>query len=302
VLVALAVVSASPWGRADLSLLVGVAVALLGLEAPAWRAPASRWLIQASVVLLGLRLDLHALVRAAGDGLALALGTIAGTLVAGLLLGRLLRCGRDETLLVSCGTAICGASAIAAVGGAIGASASTLAVATGAVFILNAVGLWSLPWVGHALDLTDHQFGLWAGVALHDIASVGGAARLFGPDSTDVATVVKMSRVVWVAPLALIAGGVWPGHARGAGSRGVPWFVLLFLGASALRTALPSLREHEGAVRAIAGAGFQGALLLIGAGVSWQALRALGWRTLAHAGILWVLVAAASLVAVRTLA
>ncbi|MCE7974729.1 MAG: putative sulfate exporter family transporter [Leptolyngbya sp. PLA1] len=310
IFLACALAAAGPWCRTDVALLSGMLLALLGWTAfPAHSKALSKWLIQACVVLLGLRIDLSQLLHAAGDGLGLAIGTIVGTLAMGLLLGALLRSGRDVSLLVSSGTAICGGSAIAAVGSAIGAAPTAMAVSTGAVFVLNAIGLWTLPQIGHALGLTDAQFGAWAGVALHDIASVGGAAKAYHPgDGTalEIATVVKLVRVVWIFPIALAAGWWWARTAKadpaapGRGSRQpFPWFILGFVGASGLRTMIPALGDWAGSIAQISGVGFQLALFLIGAGLSVRALREVGWRALAQAAVLWVIVAATSLLAIR---
>jgi uncharacterized membrane protein YadS len=167
------------WASPPIALAAGIVLALLGVTAfEAWGKKASRWLIQACIVALGLRLDLGTLAHAAWDGLALAVGTILGAVVLGLLLGRLLKTGREISTLITGGTAICGGSAIAAIGSSIRASASGMAIATGAVFVLNAVALFAFPPVARALHLTDHQFGLWAGVAIHDISSVVGGERV----------------------------------------------------------------------------------------------------------------------------
>ncbi|GJQ30812.1 MAG: UPF0324 membrane protein [Phycisphaerae bacterium] len=292
-----------PWARADLALLVGIVLALAGLAAFEHGAKAvSKYLIQACVVLLGLRLDLSTLARAAADGFTLAIATILGALALGLVLGRVLRTGREVSTLVSAGTAICGGSAIAAVGASIRAASASMAVATGAIFVLNAVGLWTLPPIGHALGLTDAQFGTWAGVALHDIASVNGAAKSFGPEAVDTANVVKMVRVVWIFPLALAAGWiVKPAGEVSAKRPPFPWFILLFVLASAARTWVPGTGSIEGEVKHAAGMGFQAALFLIGTGLSRAAMKRVGWRALVQAAVLWVLVAAGSLAAVMYL-
>lgn len=287
---------AGPWGRADAALLVGIAIALAGAaEFVHFGRTASKWLIQICVVLLGMRLDLSMLRDAVVDGLGLAVGTIVGAIAMGLLLGRLLRIGRETSALITCGTAICGGSAIVAVGGAIGASASVMAVAIGAIFCLNALGLWLLPMIGQALELTDVQFGQWAGVALHDIASVGGASEAYGGTAFEVATVVKLTRVVWITPLALLApwfvrhGSI--GHVRSP----FPWFILGFLLASVARTVFPAIAGWGNAIAAVSGVGFQVALFMIGLGISRSILRKVGWRALAQATVLWVLLAGGTL-------
>lgn len=291
-----------PWARPDLALLVGIVIALAGLAAfPVGARTVSKYLIQVCVVLLGLRLDLSTLAKAASDGLVLAIATIGGALALGLLLGRLLRSGREVSLLVSAGTAICGGSAIAAVGGAIRATASSMAVATAAIFILNAIGLWTLPHIGHALGMNEVQFGTWAGVALHDIASVNGAAKSFGPLAMDTANVVKMVRVVWIFPIALVAGYLVRTEGTGAKRPPFPWFILFFLAASALRTFVPEMVKYESDVKYIAGIGFQAALFLIGSGLSRSALKAVGWRAIVQATVLWIIVAGGSLAAIMYL-
>lgn len=296
VFIAAGIAAAGPWSRSDVALLAGIVLALLGVTAYATQTKAlSKWLIQGCVVLLGLRLDLAMLLRAAADGLALSIGTIVGAIVVGLLLGRLLRSGREVSTLVTAGTAICGGSAISAVGTAMGAGGASIAVATAAIFVLNAVGLWTLPPIGHALGLTPTQFGTWAGVALHDIASVGGAAKVYGAEAIDTANVVKLTRVLWIMPLALLARKFLRAAGGNAGAPPFPWFILLFVVASGVRTFLPQIAGGESAIKSVSGVGFQAALFCIGAGLSRATLKSVGWRALAHAVILWIVVAAGSL-------
>jgi uncharacterized membrane protein YadS len=233
----------------------------------------------------------------------LAIGTIFGTLTLGWLLARALKCERETGLLVTSGTAICGGSAIAAVGASIGASASAIAVSTGAIFILNAVGLYTLPLIAHKLGMTEVQFGQWAGVALHDIASVAGAAGSYHATETplsttalDHANIVKLTRVLWIFPIALVAG-MWARRSSSdhANTRpAFPWFIVCFLIASGARTAFPQISAMESTVKSISGSGFKIALFLIGSGLSLEALKQVGWRALVHAAMLWIIVATAS--------
>ncbi len=291
--------AASPYSRADIALVVGIALGILGITA--WTKQCktvSKWLIQACVVLLGFRLDLSDLAKSAGSGVALAIGTIVGAIIIGLLLGKLLRTGREISTLITSGTAICGGSAIVAIGAAIGASSSSMAVATGAIFILNAIGLWTLPAIGHAIGLTDIQFGQWAGIALHDIASVAGASNAYGAEAYETATVVKLTRVIWITPLALLAGKFCIDASRAGTKSPFPWFIPCFLAASGVRTLFPQLEEQEANIRFISGIGFQAALFLIGTGLTRSALQAVGIRAIAQATILWIIVASGSLYAI----
>jgi uncharacterized integral membrane protein (TIGR00698 family) len=287
---------------------VGIVLALTGLTAFDKQSQRlSRLLIQICVVLLGLRLDLRDLIHEAGGGMVLAVLTVFGTLAAGLLLGRVFKVGREVSLLVASGTSICGGSAIAAVGSSIGAESSAMAVATAAIFILNAVGLFALPVIGRALHMSNVQFGTWAGIALHDISSVAGAGKAFvagrvDPMAIDTAMVVKLTRVLWITPIALAARWWWRRGQHGpaiASSTPFPWFILLFIAASAVRTLVPGTKDVAGPVLTAAGLGFQLALFLIGAGLSRKALASVGWRALAQAVLLWLLIAGASLAMVR---
>lgn len=318
----------TPWASPPIALAVGVVLALLGLTAwPSESKKVSRLLIQVCVVLLGFRMDFGKLMETAQEGLLFAAGTIIGTMLLGMVVGRVLRTGREISLLISSGTAVCGGSAIAAVGSAIGASGTAMAVATGTVFILNAVALYLFPVIGHSLDMTATQFGTWAGVAIHDISSVVGAAKGYrvptdgGAAALDVANVVKLSRVLWIIPLVFFArwvmreereeekstggqatsgtgNGGKPGAKNGTSKWPVPWFILLFLGASLLRSFVPRIEEIAPTIKMVAGYGFQIALYLIGAGLSKSAIKQVGWRALAQGVTLWVVISVSSLLVV----
>jgi uncharacterized integral membrane protein (TIGR00698 family) len=269
--------------------------------------------------MLGLRVNLGEVAKAASEGVWLAIGTIIGTLTLGMALARLLKIERDAAVLVSSGTAICGGSAIAAVGSSIGATSSAMAVATGAVFVLNAVALYVFPTLGHVLDLTPTQFGTWCGVAVHDMSSVAGAATAFdkgnavaglaaeaGKSAADIANIVKMTRVLWIAPIAIAAGWWWrrtcpptETDAKAKKTAVVPWFIVLFLVASAVATYVHEVTKWSGTIKSISGVGFQAALYLIGSGLSRKAMREVGWRALVLAIVLWVGVATSSLFVIR---
>lgn len=334
-----------PWVGPPLALAIGIVFALTNLSEYQARAKVvSRFLIQACIVMLGLRIDLAQLVREAQSGFVFAAATILAAFMVGFTLERLLRTGKELTLLISSGTAICGGSAIAAVGTSIGASGSSMAVATGVIFILNAVALYAFPPIGHWLSLTDAQFGTWAGVAIHDISSVVGAATNYhatgdaaSSTALDTANIVKLSRVIWIFPCTLFAAWVMrrsraaealANASEVANTNGstpansttkpvspatptspknlparifaiIPPFILLFLLASAARTFIPALAEHQGSIKWLAGAGFAAALFLIGSGLSKKALASVGWRALVQALITWLVMAVGALLIIK---
>jgi uncharacterized integral membrane protein (TIGR00698 family) len=294
-----------------LALAVGILFALLHITAwPTHTKTLSRYLLQACIVALGLRLDISQLAHAALDGLLLAISTILGALALGLLLGKLLRVHRDVSLLISSGTAICGGSAIASVGSAIRAKSADMAIATAVIFTLNAVGVFSLPALGHALHMNDHTFGTWAGVAIHDMASVSAVAKGYHAGDTltstalDQANVVKLTRVLWIVPITLAAA--WWASRRDPAPASTPpapmqwpWFILLFILASLLRTFIPALAHTSDEIKFITSIGFQLALFLIGAAVSVAALKEMGWRALVQAIVLWFTLAGATAAVLR---
>ena len=190
-----------------IALAAGLGLGLtLGNPSPGLIKKASKPLLQISVVLLGFGMNLQAIFAAARHGFVLALATIALTFLLGAGLRRLLRLDRSTATLVSAGTAICGGSAIAATALSIGAAEAEISVALGTVFLLNAVALYLFPVLGHAMDLSQVQFGVWSGIAIHDVSSVVGPASSYGQEALQTATAVKLSRMLWIIPVALIAG------------------------------------------------------------------------------------------------
>lgn len=312
------------------ALSIGIFIALLGLSAfPSRTRKWSKVLIQVGVVLLGFRMDLRSVVDAGTLGLAFAAGTILLTFALGAGLGRWLAIDRKVTTLVSSGTAICGGSAIAATGSVIAASEVQIGVAMGCVFILNSIGLYIFPPLGHALGLSAEQFGTWAAVAIHDVSSVVGAASVFelrlgGVDGTagvgvgvggvvlggaiESATAVKLARTLWIAPIALAAGW-W--HRRldakiavGAvqprkPAAPIPWFIGLFLLASLTRSFVPGVVEWAPTIEVVAKKILTIALLFIGLGLSRKAIAGVGWRAMALAVALWVAISLVALIVVR---
>ncbi len=194
----------------------------------------SKFLLQASVVGLGFAMNLHQVLRAGRSGFVYTMLGISVTLLAGMGLGTLLGVQRVPSFLISTGTAICGGSAIAAVGPITQASDEEMAVSLGTVFVLNSVALLIFPSIGAALKLTQSQFGLWAALAIHDTSSVVGAAAKYGAEALAIATTVKLARALWIVPLSVGTAVV-----RGAKAKiQWPWFIGLFCLAAVCNTYL----------------------------------------------------------------
>lgn len=289
----------SPWASPPIALALGLALALtLGNPFPDQSRHAAKWLLQGCVVLLGFGMNLAVVLKAGANGAGFAAASIGFTFLLGFWLRGRLRIGAKTSALISAGTAICGGSAIAAVGSVIGAPEGEMTVAMGTVFVLNAVALFVFPPLGHALGLTPTQFGTWAGVAIHDVSSVVGAASRYGGGALGTATAVKLSRALWIIPVSLAAAFAFrrnaaPGQA--AGRVQIPWFIGLFVLASVARTFLPAVAASAPAITRGATAGLTVTLFLIGAGLSRAMLRSVGWKPLAQGVLLWLSISAGSL-------
>ncbi len=306
----LAATTLTPWASPALALAAGAGFALtLGNPFPARTARASKGLLQASVVGLGFGMPLAAVLRAGAAGIGYTVAGIATALTLGLLLGRWLRVEEQTSFLVTAGTSICGGSAIAAVGPAIGARPEAMSVSLATVFVLNAVALYLFPAVGHLLGLSQQQFAVWAAVAIHDTSSVVGAASAYGPEALRSATVLKLARALWIVPLTL-AAAAYTRRRAAAGRTDVeasepaarvqlPWFIGLFVLAAVARTLLPPAATP--ALDALAHAARVGLVLtlfLIGAGLTRATLRSVGHRPLVQGVLLWAAVGGIALFAV----
>lgn len=263
----------------------------------------SRRTLAFSIAGLGAGMNLHAVLQAGADGLVYTIVGIAAAMAAGLWLGRMLRTAGDTTILVSVGTAICGGSAIVAMAPAIRARVEAVAMSLAIVFVLNAVALLVFPPVGHALGLSDMQFGLWAALAIHDTSSVVGAAQAYGGDALDTAVVLKMARALWIFPLAIGAGIFMALRFRASKSplpgMKFPWFIPAFLAVAALFTYVPQISGISEWVVFAAKRGMSVTLFLIGATITRAAFKSLGWRPLALGLLLWAFVAVGSLAVIR---
>lgn len=289
----------TPWCPPPLALALGLALALT-LGSPFKTSKQTRMLLQASVVGLGFGMNLQKVFEAGRSGILFTLATIVGTLVVGYALGRMLRVGSGTAHLISSGTAICGGSAIAAVGPVIGATDEEMSVSLGTVFILNSIALFIFPLIGAALHLTQQQFGIWSAIAIHDTSSVVGAAAAYGAEALQIATTVKLTRALWIVPLTL--GTAYAFRRRmssGANRVVIPWFILFFLVASVIRTYVPAPQIAWDVIVRIARIGLTVTLFLIGSALSRKSLAAVGFRPLILGVMLWVLVSAAGLWAVR---
>ena len=253
----------------------------------------SRTLLQVSVVGLGFGLSATEVWQVGKSSVVYTVVGIAMTLVVGILIGRWCNAGRNTSILIAVGTAICGGSAIAAMAPVIRSEDDETAIALATVFTLNAVALLLFPLAGHYLGLSQQQFGLWAGLAIHDTSSVVGAASSYGSEALAVGATVKLTRAMWIAPVVMAAALVLKSEQKAR----VPLFIIGFMVAAGITTLAPHYKGLWSAVAALARQGLVVTLFLVGAGLTKKVLRHVGFRPMLQGLTLWLLVSGLTLAA-----
>ena len=290
---ALAVLSS--WVTPPVALFLGLVFALTcGQAYPTFNKKVSKKLLQYSVIGLGFGMNLHASLASGKEGMLFTIVSVFGTLLIGMFIGcKLLKINRNTAYLISSGTAICGGSAIAAVGPIIKAKDSDMSMALATIFILNAIALFLFPALGHWLGMTQQEFGTWAAIAIHDTSSVVGAGAAYGEEALQVATTIKLTRALWIIPLALITALIF----RSEGKKiSIPWFILFFIVAMLLNTyvltAIPQVGQF---IYGIARKGLVITMFFIGASLSIDTIKSVGMRPLLQGILLWLVISAGSL-------
>ena len=280
------------------ALFLGLAFALIcGKAFPAFNKKMSKKLLQYSVIGLGFGMNLQASLASGKEGMAFTIISVAGTMLIGWFIGRkLLKVNRDTSYLISSGTAICGGSAIAAVGPVIKAKDTDMSVALGTIFILNAIALFIFPIIGHLLGMNQEQFGLWAAIAIHDTSSVVGAGAAYGEKALEVATTVKLTRALWIIPLAITTSFIFKTKGQ---KISIPWFILWFVVAMIANTYILSMTETGieigNAVNGLARKTLTLTLFFIGASLSKDTLKAVGIKPLIQGILLWIIISLSTL-------
>ena len=290
-----ALAGVSAWVTPPVALFLGLAFALLcGQAYPTFNKKVSKKLLQYSVVGLGFGMNLHASLASGKEGMMFTIVSVVGTMVIGMIIGhKMLKMNRDAAYLISSGTAICGGSAIAAVGPVIKAKESDMSVALATIFILNAIALFIFPLLGEWMGLTQQQFGTWAAIAIHDTSSVVGAGAAYGEEALQVATTIKLTRALWIIPLALITSVIFKNESK---KISIPWFILWFVVAILINTYLLDSVPMVGKfISGFARKGLIITMFFIGASLSTDVLKAVGIKPLIQGVLLWIVISVTSL-------
>jgi len=290
----------SPLITPPIALLMGLIIAqFIGHPYLHLNHKATHILLQISVVGLGFGMNVNNAMKAGKEGILFTVISIIGTLVIGFLLGKFLKIDRKTSYLISAGTAICGGSAIAAISPVIKAEEKQISVALGTIFILNSIALVLFPIIGHQLNLSQNQFGLWCAIAIHDTSSVVGAASKYGTEALEIATTVKLARALWIIPVAFFSTLLFKNKSS---KLKIPYFIGLFVLAMIANTYSPFVREYSSYLVAIAKAGLTVTLFLIGCGLSKKVLQSVGIKPLLQGIVLWLIISLAALWMVMQLA
>nr|WP_294786347.1 putative sulfate exporter family transporter [uncultured Flavobacterium sp.] len=283
-----------------IALLLGIVIVnVFGNPFVEFNQKAITFLLQFSVVGLGFGMNAYSAVSVGKEGLLLTVFSIFSTLLFGFLLGKWFKTERKTSHLISCGTAICGGSAIAAIAPVIKSNENQTSVALGVIFILNSIALFVFPFIGHQLNLSQKDFGLWCAIAIHDTSSVVGAANKYGAEALQVATTVKLARALWIIPISLVTAFVFKNQSQSVGTKiKIPYFIGLFILAMLLNTFVPSINVFAPHIVGIAKIGLTITLFLIGATLNFATLKTVGVKPLLQGVLLWVFIAILALVSI----
>lgn len=257
-------------------------------------------LLKISIVGLGFSINLKDALIIGKEGFFLTVISISLVFFFGYMIGKLFKLDTVLIHLISTGTAICGGSAIAAVGPAINAKQDEMSVSLATIFFLNTIGLFLFPFIGHLIGMDEHKFGLWAAIAIHDTSSVVGATSTFGNIALETATTVKLVRALWIIPLVIIS--VFAFRNKNTHSKiSYPWFILFFFIAIIINTYIPqvSLINHD--IAKISKTGMVVTLFLIGSEISFSKIKQVGWKTLVLGIILWIIISILSFIGIEYL-
>jgi uncharacterized integral membrane protein (TIGR00698 family) len=295
-------------GAPVFAVLSGIAIATV--RAPSARlrpgiAFSSKKVLQGSIVLMGLGLSLGQVLSTGGRSLPVLLGTLVAALGMAWVAGRLLGVRGGTRTLIGVGTAICGASAIAATDAVIGADEADVSYSIATIFTFNVVAVLLYPSLGHLLGLSQHSFGLWAGTAINDVSSVVAASTIYGHTAASYGVIVKLTRTLAIIPICLGLAAIRSRRAKDSAGepatrhvsvrRVVPLFIVAFIAAVAANTiGLVPAAWHHG-LSDLSTWMITAALAAIGLSTDVGHIRRAGLRPLALGAVLWATVGLTSL-------
>lgn len=290
----------TPFVEPPLALILGFVVSFfIGHPYIKHNSVAAKYLLQFSVVGLGFGMNLTEAIKVGKEGLIFTVASIFFTLIVGLIIGRYLKINKSTSTLISGGTAICGGSAIAALAPVINAKDEDISVAMACIFILNALALLIFPVIGHQLNMSQDQFGLWSAIAIHDTSSVIGSAQKYGEEALKIATTVKLERALWIIPVSILLSVLNNGSVK---KIKIPYFILGFIGAILLAYYFPQIKPFGEVMVFTAKKALNITLFLIASGLSISSIKKVGVKPLVQGVLLWIFISVGSLMVIMEVA
>ena len=277
-----------------IALLLGILLANT-MHTPVKLGVIRKHLLNTAIVLFGFGLDINVVIKVGALGLGVTFISLVIVVFAGYCLLRVFKIEKITGQLITYGTSICGGSAIAAVSGVLRANGQQISMAMAYIFMLNALALLFFPPLGHWLALSDEAFGTLCALAIHDVSSVVGAASQFSQAALETATILKLTRILWMIPIVLILGKL----NKTEGKTRFPTFIVFFIGASLITSFFPlpftpALLVFGKMLLALA-------LYFIGYNVNLSCLKTMGLKGISFAIALWCVSILSALVLVKLL-
>lgn len=296
ILIGLAILCVTPLISPPIALLMGIIFAQIFKHPfPETTKKSTNWLLKASVVGLGFGMTATSAIEAGKEGFLFTVASIFGTLILGLLLGRIFKVEKITSFLISGGTAICGGSAIAALSPVVKAKQNQISVALGVIFILNSLALFIYPYIGHLLQMSQKDFGLWCAIAIHDTSSVVGASAKYGNEALGIATTIKLARALWIIPIAFLSSLLF--KQKDAKIK-IPYFIGLFILAVIINTFVPGLTNVSPLIVHLSKIGLTLTLFLIGTSLSSKLIKSVGINPIVQGSLLWIIISISTLLAI----
>lgn len=286
-------VTLTPFVNSPIALVIGFVMASFGMVPQGFSL--TKWtktLLAYSIVGLGFGIPFRQALTVTSDGIGLIVATIAGTLVLGWIVARTIKLNKTTGYLIASGTAICGGSAIAAIAPAINADDEQIGLALATIYILNSIALFLFPVIGHALHLDQQTFGTWAAIAIHDTSSVVGAASAYGNEALTTATTLKLTRALWIIPVAFISAMLFRSESK---KITIPYFIFFYILAIGISDWLPQFHVLYHGIFVASKKLLVVCLFLIGCGITIEKLKATGAKPLLYGVGLWIAISVSSL-------
>ncbi|WP_165020318.1 MULTISPECIES: YeiH family protein [unclassified Dysgonomonas] len=282
-----------PFFSPPLALFAGILLAFLYKgEEVVKTGKLTKYLLQASVVCMGFAMSVSEVIHTGKTGFLITIISVITVIILGVVVGKLLKVEKNTTLLIASGTAICGGSAIAAVAPVLNAKNNEISFSLAVIFVLNAVALFVFPIVGHYLSMDQTAFGYWAAIAIHDTSSVVGACAAYGETALQVGTTVKLTRTLWIIPLALCLAFY---NKQSTSKISIPWFILLFVAAIFIGSYLPGMEDTNAHLSWLGKKGMTVSLFFIGTSIKIEEVKKVGLRAFLLGIILWIIISISSL-------